>query len=529
MAIIPVDRLGEHGLVADMRPHELPLNAWTTVQNCRMKNGFVEKFLGCGEVMATPPVAPYWAMPVPTAAQYNWLYCSLLKAYYYDGAHNNITRQTAGNDVNYAASADLNWTGTVLGGVPVINNGIDVPQQLLPVTAATRLAALSNWPSGYLCGAMRSYKDYLIALDITKSGTNYPFLVLWSHNADPGDIPDSWDITDETRDAGEKDLSESGGFVIDCAVLRDTNIIYKQDEAWGMQYIGGTQIFRFWRLFEQLGILSRRCAVEIGSEHAVFGLNDIVRHDGQNARSILEHRLRDYVYNDIDSDYYKRSFAVANHPYQEVWFCYPESGSAYPSKAVVWNYRTNAVGIRDLPRTYHIEHGQVTPDSSADQWNSAVGDWSSDPDKWGSRPFNPAQKRLLFCIPGDVQFCMGDYTNQEDGSNITAYVERTGMGFPLRKDGPPDYTTMKQLTRLFPRIEGTDSGVIQITFGVQDAIDGAVTWGSSVNFTIGTNQFVDPPVALTGRLHAIKFQSTTNIEWRLHGYDAEIVDRGMYG
>ena len=39
-------------------------------------------------------------------------------------------------------------------------------------------------------------QNYLIALDLTKSGTRYPHMVKWSAAADPGTVPASWDETD---------------------------------------------------------------------------------------------------------------------------------------------------------------------------------------------------------------------------------------------------------------------------------------------------------------------------------------------
>ena len=43
-------------------------------------------------------------------------------------------------------------------------------------------------------------------------------------------------------------------------------------------------------------------------------------------------------------------------------------------------------------------------------------------------------------------------------------------------------------------------------------------------YTIGTSTFLDPLVA--GRLHALRFESTGNLAWKLNGYDVDVVAIG---
>jgi len=526
-AIIPVDRAGEFGINSDIKPHELPLNVWSAGQNVRMRDAYVEKFFGQSLVFDPPSVAPMFALAVPRNTVYYWIYAGLSKVYFYDGVHTDITRQTAGVDVDYNADAETNWTGCLIGGVPVLNNGVDVPQALLPVASGTKLLALTAWPATYVCGAMRTYKQFLVALNVTKNGTNYPHMVKWSHQADPGALPVTWDETDVTKDAGEVELKESGGALVDSCALRDLNMIYKEDEIWSQQFIGGNFIFRFAKVFGSIGALSRRCVLEIfKGVHVVFGFDDIIQHDGQNAQSILDSRLRRTLYNQIASGSFRRSFVVNNAAMREVWFCFSTISGNYPDRAIVWNYSRNTLGVRDLNAIAHIEAGQINPGAANDTW-AAGGTWLTDFLTWGENTFTPSKNRLLMCGIGNAKLYLGDDTNQLNGASFTSYVERTGLGFPLRKDGPPDFTTMKQILRVFPRIEGTAGGQINVYVGAQDKAGGAVTWEAPEIYTIGTSISVDSGV--TARLHALKFESTSDVDWRLHGYDVEIADRGRYG
>lgn len=518
----PISALGQHGVVQDVLPHELPLNAWSGGRNVRFFDGFVEKFLGHTQVFGAPSVAPYFLLPAVSGTSFFWLYAGLTKVYVWNGsAHTNITRQTGAVDVDYAATADKNWTGCVLGGIPILNNGVDAPQMWNPQTVATKLAALTNWPANTTCGAMRAFKQFLVALDVTKTGTRYPYMVKWSHPAAPGVVPSSWDETLATVDAGEWELKETKGYVLDCLRLKDTNVIYKEDSVHGMQFIGGTQIFRFFEMFPDFGAMSRRCAAVLtNGSHVVLTPDDIVVHNGQTAQSIIESRVRRELFKDINPDTTSRSFVVVT-PRKEVWFCYARRDAMFPNRALVWNFVSNTFGFRDLPNVAHIELGvNLSSAGTPDSWDADTAEWDADATAWNDATFTTAFRRALMAAPVDTQILLADNDASFNGTAMTSYVERTGLGLPLKKDAPPDFDTRKFLTRLWPRIEGTLGGQVNVYVGSQDKIGGPITWGSPQVYTIGTSDSVEPLV--NARLHAIRYESTSNIEWRLHGHEVEI-------
>src|SRR5574343_2115575 len=196
MPIVRVQNVGQYGVVQDLSKHELPMNAWTDASNIRFLDGYAGQFLGHGEVYGTPSVEPYHVFPVIISGVRYWVYASLTKIYAATvtagaAVHTNLTRQTAGNDVNYAATAN-SWTSTILGGIPIMNPGntADPPQQW-DLNLANNFQALSNWPASTYCKSMRSFRNFLVALNVTKTSTNYPYMVKWSHPADPGSVPSS--------------------------------------------------------------------------------------------------------------------------------------------------------------------------------------------------------------------------------------------------------------------------------------------------------------------------------------------------
>ena len=522
MRPIPVNTVGALGVINDRKPHELPLQAWSDSRNMRFRDGFAEKFLGESLFDATS-IDPYWLLPVPTATSFYWLVAGLTKVHSLTGGVETDITRTVGGD--YGATAQLNWTGCVFNGIPVINNGVDEPQMWTPVSGAQPLQALSNWPASTTCRALRAFRNFLVAGDVVKSGTRYRQMVKWSHPAGIGALPSSWDETDPTKDAGEWPLAETGGSIIDFSALRDLNIIYKDDSVYKMQYVGGEFVFKFSNLTKFVGILSRRCMTEYQpGYHAFMGQSDLLRHDGQQVVSLLEKRMRRWLEANLDPTYYERSFVFTNQLQKEVWFCFPAAGNQFPSLAIVWQWADDTLTVRELNNMSHAANGILN--SVDDTWDSDTGIWDDDTSVWDALTYNPAALNIVAAFPEAAMLRAVDFTNQINGTNMTAYLERTGLGIPLKLDSPPDFTTKKFFSELWPRLEGTDGGVVNISVGVQDSIDGAVTWKAPQSFVIGTTEKIEADIS--GRLLAVRFESSTDVEWRLHGYEVVVTKDGDY-
>lgn len=523
--IIPVPGAGQHGLIVDLPHSELPLNAWTAAQNIRFRDGAAEKILGHAQVFGEPLWAPRWLLPITFGGSAYWIYASETKVGATNGTnHADITRQTGGD---YTMSQTAGWTGTVIEEIPVINNGLDVPQMWKFPALNQRLTPLPGWPADTTANTMRGIKRFLVALDVSKAGQRFPNMIKWSAEAPTGNVPQSWDFTDETIDAGEWTLPGKGGYLVDAKRLRDELILYKEQETWQMQYVGGIDVFRFSRKFSGVGCLSRRCAVEFfRGQHLVFTGEDVVVHDGQTPRSILNSRIRDLLRKTMDQVNYANSFVAMNYSTFEVFVCYPEAGHELPNKALVWNWHADTWGTRDLPSVAFIESGLIPAPAIGATWDTANRTWEEATIPWGDRASDPTKQNMLMAVPDEVKLYIAEMTYQAAGVNMPAYVERTGLGIPLKANQPPDYETMKQVLSVWPRISGTVGGVVNVCLGIQQLIDGPITWYDPQPFRIGETEFCDFADSEASRIHAIKFSSNSDITWRLHGFDLDVISRG---
>lgn len=526
MPNVVFDKAGASGLILDQKAHAIPMDAWSNAQNIRFNRGRAMRFSGDQAVFGTPTVDPYWLQYWSDSQEIYWFYANAAKVYRTDGSsHINVTN--AGGD--YSAGANPKWNGGVLGGVPIINNSIDPPQQW--DSGTTKFKDLDNWPSGYTCAVMRPYKQFLVALDITQSGTRYPTKVLWSHEADPGTVPVSWDITDPTMDAGEASLSESTGFLVDCLPLGDMNVLYKEDGTWFMRHTGSAFVFQFAQAFRGYGILAQNCVAEFQRRHFVVGIGDIWIHDGQTAKSVIEEKLRDYFYSNLDPTYYVNTFVVANYVKNEIWVCFPETGQQFPSKALVWNWNYETWTVRALtPGTSFGAFGNVDLSGVSDTYDGSSGTtYDADSGVFGERSYNPTVQRLITSVVGSSKSLrVMDEGNSIGGSGI-AFLERTGL--PIvgqNRQGEPivDVASVKFVRAVYPNIVAEAGTTIQISVGKQDFVDGEVTWYGPFSFVPGQDLKVDCTVS--GRLIAIRFETSQDTRWELQRYSLDLDVVGIW-
>jgi hypothetical protein len=506
--------LNPTGINRDIDSYELPEKQWSDGNNVEFDNDKTAKVKGHLQVFGTPTVAPYWLMPFDTISTNSWIYPGLAKVYrvHTSGTtttHTDLTR-TSGGD--YSATASSGWNGGVLGGIAILNNGVDEPQ-FMGTASGAKLANLTNWLSSTTCAVMRPFRNFLVALDTTESATRYPFRVRWSHPAEGGTVPTSWNAADATKDAGYVDLSQSAGFVIDCLPLGDVNIVYKEDSIWSMAFEGGQSIFGFRQLFSDAGILGRHCVKDFDNKHFVVSVDDVYIHDGQTKQSIVDSQIRDELFNSMHPDYKTRTFVSVDREKNEMWVNFvsnTNNTNAFADMAFVYNFRNNSWSKRDLPYVSFIDWGVVEYVSTTD-WTES-GDWDTDSDAWDS----PLKPSLLLASPSATKvYVLG--SNQNAGVSYRAWVEKDNMQL--------GYPGTKSIKKLVPRISGT--GSVDFYVGSEMSPHEGTTWKGPYTFTSGVHSEI--PVRVTGNYLGIRAESTDDNTWALANLEVHWTPQGNRG
>lgn len=530
MAEVEINDIAKIGAVADVPAYMLPPEAWNFVQNARAIDLGLEKLLGWTQIFGTPGVAPHFVMPISTVAQNFWLYASLTKIYVFDGAtHTNITRQTAAVDVNYTVTEGADWNGTVLGGVPILNNGADVPQFWSTIAVGTKMVGLTNWPATLRTKILRAHGPFLMAFGLIDNGVSYPHRVRWSHPADPGTVPTSWDVTNATKDAGEVDLSDvNSGIIQDALPLGNVMFAYKETSTWKARFVGGRSVFDFgegpW--LPTMGLLAARCVALTGDgqRHVVATQDDIVWHNGNTVRSILNNRQRRRLSGEIDTTNFENSFMFANPLFNEMWFCYPSTGNEFPDTALIMNYSdpeawvvTEANGITFR----HAAVGNIESPSEETWEDNPTEIWTDDTGAWGELE----RRRVVLAGTAATKFYNLDRGATRDGTSFSGTIRRDGLSIIGRKRNGEwivDHQFRKMARRLWPKLQG---GPVNIRLGASETVNGSVGWGAYVEFNPSAEVTADV-APISGRALSVEFTSTNG--FRLDGYKLDLVKLGQF-
>ena len=327
-----LDDLHSIGLVRDLPYYQLPASAWTDLRNITLKDNSAQRFRGYGRFLEDLSFTPLSLFPASSRQDETLIVAGQQEVWALIGTDFvNISRE--GDP--YVADSVLGWTGGSLGVVPVINNSFDVPQVWTRPGTTTQLEDLAGWPADVRARVVRPFKSFLVAYDISLSGERVPQMLWWSDITEPGEAPTNWDIADPTNSAGRVELAGTPDYIVDAHPLRDVNIIYKENSIWGMQFVGGNAIFRFYRITGDGGLASQNCVAEMPRGHVALSSDDLFFVDGQNAQSLIDKRIRSWLFSNIDPTWFQRCFVVSNWLESEVWLVFPSVGSEFCDTALV--------------------------------------------------------------------------------------------------------------------------------------------------------------------------------------------------
>lgn len=695
MQLIPINDVGQVGIVKDTPPYQLPPNVWSGGNNVRFLDNGVKKCAGYEEIFATLPFGAYYIHPfLDNGGTYHWLAFGLNNVAVWTGsAWLDITRQktgqldgalsasattivlddtsyfpssgtiaigtnetgdastnlyeeityganntgtntlstltvanahpdneivtpvgsTATGDNPYSATSTQNWRVTLLNGLLVATNGYDTTQMWplssgVPSTSIP-LRELKNWPATTsYCKSVSAFRTFLVGLNWQIGGVEYPNLVKWSTEASALSPPNTWLESDAVLDAGEYQLTDTPGKIIDGLPFGDSFLIYKEDSIYIMNYVGTPYIFSFKLLSPTIGLLAKNAVAEFEGGHFFIGNSDCYVTNGQQVTALLPNKLRREMFSDLNGDNYEKVFVAADYARNEMLACYPSGVSAIPNKALIWNWKDNTFSLRDIPDLYHINSG-IAAITTGTTWNDHSEAWNAGAGIWGTGNYDSVLKNLVFAKPdykadisgataadpvvitssahgladsdlvsisgvvgmteinaktyyakvtgystttfglysdsaltttvdgsGYTAYSSGgkidmpklyrdDRGNQEDGSNMTSFIERTGYDL-----GDP--SSQKFVSAVWPKLEVTGNNTINVYVGRQMSTEDGIDWnpdngGTPISFNPNTQSKVS--CRITGKFFAVKFETDTDVDWKLHGVEFEVTPRGKRG
>lgn len=534
---LPIRGLGNTGILTDPNPYNIPITGFTRGNNVRFDEGKIKRapvFRTVKDSLGFDPRAAFGVVPntgfdtvLMVSDDYD------IKEY----SNGTVTDRTG----SISGSTDPRpFTISSLADVVYINRPDRVPVFRLPT--GTNFADLTNWDSNWRAVSLRPFGDFLLGLNMTESSTNYANRVRFSNLVTANSIPDSWDATDTTKSAGFNDLVQMQTAIVDGLELGTNFIIYSSSEVMQMEFVGGTFIFNFRKLFSDAGVINQNCVVETNGQHFVFGNDDIYTHDGNTKQSLCDTKTRQFIFQGLNQFKADRCFVQHNKVLDEIYFCYVSGDSdvnftntARCNRAAVYNITNGTWSFMDLPNvsagTTANVNSVATYATSTGVYNTVGGSYYDQEDSYNrhtlmvgnSDSANSISSAKLYGLDlsdrGSMAF------NIDTEATKPPFVERIGIDLDEIREPLDGY---KVITRMLPQMstENPTDTTITMEFGASDIPNNTPTYSTTANFDISSDYKVDSRAS--GRYLSYKMSKSASdyADFDISGMDIDVTTTG---
>jgi hypothetical protein len=432
------------------------------------------------------------------------------------------------------------WAATQVSGISVLTRkGMRPYARNLTTDTNYSYFNTSQWASTDTCAVIRSYNDFLVALNVTKGATAFPTMVKWSNPVPYGETVANivWDPSNPANVAGENILGELKNGIRDGLTLGNQFIIYSSDQVWLMEYTGSSFVFNFRRLFPTGGIINVNCAVEVEGKHYVFGEDDIYVHDGNTKLSIADGRVRRRIYKNLDPNKKSRFFALHDTVANLIYFCYHTrqdeanfKSTAFNNRAAVYNYRSDTWSFMDLPNVVGGAEAQIILDKTL--YPTVTDTYENYNTSYVSFETNTPKIPIMLGVTDNGNGLTESRVYAIDLPTVgavnlpaaletfkPAFVAREGIDLDEVQAGLRGYKTIRSIVPQ-AEFEVTD-GTFFWQLGATDLPGGPIVYSTNYTYSPDTEYKIDTKVA--GRYLAYRI-STSDIEnFRISGFDADVL------
>ena len=515
MADLQTFKARPFGVVTDISPHNADPAVYNLANNIVFRDDRAERQDGYRYRTNSP-------LFHPEAVEYRRI--GETNQYLYAGEDGIGLDTVSQNDITptgYPSGMRKGYHGwTSLNSIPVWNHPDFTPHYHDGVITSA-MQELPNWPTGWYCERMVAFKYYLLALAPGDANGDIEEQIRWSASADPGSVPDEW-IPDASNDAGDMTLSDAPGKIIDAVSLGDNLIVYKPNACYFVEFIGGTFVFGQREVFSSAGILASRCAKEWRGQHFVVTEGDVILHNGSQLQSIIDGRLRNAVFDDLDGSLIERAFTYSDPRRLRLGFCYPSVGSkGWCDRRVLYDPVNNRwsweeIGPDELSDVaigrYTLSNFAVSWDASTDAWDDSSGAWNDQADP------NVGDQRLEAFYDAKE---FGEPTRGGKRGSDTSDCELIWAGKDL---GHP--TRRKLVDRVWINTVSPGGAKLRVQAGWQDEYSSSVNWGQSQEIDAGGDAVVS--VLSKGRFFALRMLSSDEKPFAVRGFDIDFRDAGRF-
>lgn len=238
------------------------------------------------------------------------------------------------NDAVTAQATPVTATNFVIGSTYIIN--------FIGTTDFTLIGASSNG-----IGVTFTATDIGTGTGTAILITQDPMFVAWCDQ----EAPQVWYPT-VTNTAGSYRLTY-GSKIITAEKTRQEILIWTDTALYSMQYVGAPYIYSFNPLSVDITIVSPNAMTTATGVTYWMGLDKFYAYSGRV--DTLPCALRQYIFDDINTDQWDQVYAGTNEKYNEVWWMYPSKDSLVNDRYVIYNYLEKLWYYGQLSRTAWLD------------------------------------------------------------------------------------------------------------------------------------------------------------------------------
>jgi hypothetical protein len=174
-----------------------------------------------------------------------------------------------------------------------------------------------------------------------------PLLVRWSD----ADNPFEW-VPEVTNQSGESRLSY-GSYIVTAIDTRQEILIWTDAALFSMQYLGPPYVWGVSLLMENVSIASPNSAITVNNVTYWMGVDKFYQYSGRV--ETLPCSLRQFIFDDINTDQLAQIVCGTNEGYNEIWWFYPSADSLVNNRYVIYNHLERIWYYGNMERSYWLD------------------------------------------------------------------------------------------------------------------------------------------------------------------------------
>jgi hypothetical protein len=176
-----------------------------------------------------------------------------------------------------------------------------------------------------------------------------PMLIRWSDQEDPFNWTPS-----ATNQAGSLRLS-TGSQIVAAIQSRQEILVWTDTALYSLQYVGAPIVWSAQLVGENISITSSNAVAYANGVSYWMGYDKFYIYDGRS--QTLKCDLRQYIFDDINTNQFAQIFAGTNEGYNEIWWFYCSQNSNDIDRYVIYNYLEKIWYYGTMARTAWLDSG----------------------------------------------------------------------------------------------------------------------------------------------------------------------------